>query len=133
MDLVVRQDPAARRPKPLHPEVAALPAALARAEAIGFGLFIASAPPPFTRDEVGELKRDARAVIARRFPDAAELYARQGWQLPRSIGRVYDPSLAQATIGWRAKTDFAAVLEALRTDAPLPFVHDASYVSPKER
>ncbi|APT29491.1 lysophospholipase NTE1 [Methylobacterium phyllosphaerae] len=28
MDLVVRQDPAARRPKPLHPEVAALPAAM---------------------------------------------------------------------------------------------------------
>ena len=28
MDLVVRQDAAARRPKPLHPEVAALPAAL---------------------------------------------------------------------------------------------------------
>ncbi|BEU99161.1 NAD(P)-dependent oxidoreductase [Novosphingobium olei] len=108
-------------------------AALSHAQQIGFGLFIASAPPPFTRDEVADLKRDARAVIARHFPDAAELYAKRGWQLPRSIGRVYDPSLAETTIGWRAKTDFAAVLEALRTDAPLPFVHDASYVSPKDR
>lgn len=107
--------------------------ALARAEGIGYGLFIASAPPPFSRDEAVELKRDARAVITRHFPDAAELYAKRGWQLPRSIGRVYDPSLAQKAIGWRAKTDFAAVLDALRTDAPLPFVHDASYVSPKDR
>ncbi|WP_225205415.1 NAD-dependent epimerase/dehydratase family protein [Novosphingobium huizhouense] len=108
-------------------------AALDRAATLGFGLFIASAPPPFTRDEATELKRDARAVIARHFPDAAELYAGRGWQLPRSIGRVYDPSLAQTALGWRARTDFAAVLEALRSDAPLPFAHDASYVSPKDR
>jgi nucleoside-diphosphate-sugar epimerase len=107
--------------------------ALERAPAIGFGMFIASAPTPFARDDLAELKADAPAVIARYFPDAAELYARQGWQLPASIDRVYDSALAERELGFRCATDFAAVLAALRAGVPLPFAHDADYVSPKER
>lgn len=106
--------------------------ALERAPEIGFGLFIASAPTPFVRDEVAALKTDAPAVIARHFPDAAELYARQGWHLPRSIDRVYDSGLSERVLGFRCATDFAAVLDALRNNADLPFAHDADYVSPKE-
>ncbi|MFA6114434.1 MAG: NAD(P)-dependent oxidoreductase [Sphingomonas sp.] len=106
--------------------------ALARAPEIGFGTFIVSAPTPFARDEVAALKADAPAVIARHFPDAAALYARRGWQLPPSIDRVYDASLAEGVLGFRCETDFAAVLDALRHDAELPFAHDADYVSPKE-
>ena len=64
--------------------------ALDQAPSIGFGTFIISAPTPFDRSEAEELKRDAAAVVLRHFPEAAELYARQGWVLPRSIGRVYD-------------------------------------------
>ena len=49
-----------------------------------------------------------------------------------SIGRVYDPAKAERLLGFRAKTDFAAVLQALwRT--PLPFAHDPDYVSPSTR
>ncbi len=107
--------------------------ALERAPAIGFGLFVLSAPTPFARSDAEALKRDAPAVIARLFPEAATLYARRGWRLPARIGRVYDAGLAERVLGFRARTDFAAVLEALRTDAPLPFAHDAAYVSPKER
>lgn len=106
--------------------------ALDRAPDLGFGTFILSAPPPFTRDDVAELKADAPAVIARRFPDAAELYARQGWVLPRSIGRVYDPGLAEERMGFRCESDFAAILDALREGRPMPFAHDPDYVSPKE-
>ena len=106
--------------------------ALERAPEIGFGTFIASAPTPFTRDEVAALKADAPAVIARHFPDAAALYARRGWELPSSIDRVYDAGLAERVMGFRCKTDFAAVLEALRNNAELPFEHDADYISPKE-
>jgi len=106
--------------------------ALERAPEIGFGTFIASAPTPFTRDEVAALKADAPAVIARHFPDAAALYARRGWELPSSIDRVYDAGLAERVMGFRCKTDFAAVLEALRNNAELPFAHDADYISPKE-
>jgi len=106
--------------------------ALQRAPALGYGLFIVSAPTPFARSDASELKRDAAAVVARYFPDAASLYARKGWSLPRSIDRVYDASLAERHLGFRCRGDFAAVLGALREDRPLPFAHDAGYVSPQE-
>jgi len=79
------------------------------------------------------LKSDATRVVARYFPDAVELYAQRGWRLPQTIGRVYDPGKAERLLGFRAATDFAAVLHALRTDAPLPFAHDPDYVSPSTR
>lgn len=107
--------------------------ALERAPQIGFTTFILSAPPPFARGEAEELIRDAPGVIARHFPDAAELYARAGWELPRSIERVYDPGLAERLLGFRCRTDFAAILHALRAGSRLPFVHDPSYVSPLEQ
>jgi nucleoside-diphosphate-sugar epimerase len=107
-------------------------AALERAPALGFGTFILSAPPPFARADAEALIRDAPAVIAHHFPDAPALYAQAGWTLPAYIDRVYDPSRAQARLGFRCRTDFAAVLEALRRGGRLPFAHDPSYVSPKE-
>lgn len=107
--------------------------ALEKAPEIGFGTFILSAPPPFAREETEELSRDARPVIARHFPDAAELYARAGWELPRHIDRVYDPSLAERLLGFRCRIDFGAVLDALRRGSALPFAHRPSYVSPLER
>ena len=107
-------------------------AALAAAPALGFGIFIVSAPPPFAEAAAEELLRDPAAVVARHFPDAAELYAAQGWSLPRSIDRVYDPSRAERLLGFRCRTDFSTVLEALRTGGRLPFTHDPSYVSPRE-
>ena len=106
--------------------------ALERAPDIGFGSFIVSAPTPFARADCAELKADAPAVIARYFPDAAELYARRGWKLPPSIGRVYDASLAERRLGFRCETDFAAILAALREGEPMPFTHDETYTSPKE-
>lgn len=107
-------------------------AALGKAPDIGFGTFILSAPPPFAQADCAELIEDAPAVIARYFPDAQELYARLGWSLPDHIDRVYDPSLAEARLGFRCRTDFGAVLRALEGGGQLPFAHDPSYVSPKE-
>ncbi|WHO38768.1 NAD(P)-dependent oxidoreductase [Sphingobium sp. AP49] len=95
--------------------------------------YLLSAPTPFVRDEAEALKRDAAAVIVRHFPEAAELYARRGWQLPTSIGRVYDAGLAQRQMGFRCETDFAAILASLRADMAMPFIHDANYVSPAVR
>jgi len=107
-------------------------AALDAAPRIGFGCYIVAAPTPFTRANATEFKRDARAVIRRLFPDAPALYAARGWRLPDSIGRVYDASRAETALGFRCKTDFGAVLDALRTGAPLPFIDDPTFVSPKE-
>jgi UDP-glucose 4-epimerase len=106
--------------------------ALDRAPALGFETFILSAPPPFAPEEAGELLHDAPAVIARHFPEAAELYARRGWSLPASIDRVYDPGRAERLMGFRCRTDFGAILAALESNTRLPFAHDPSYVSPKE-
>ncbi|MGV3731733.1 MAG: NAD-dependent epimerase/dehydratase family protein [Sphingopyxis sp.] len=105
-------------------------AALDAAPTIGCDSFILSAPPPFVRDDAKELACDARAVIARYYPDAAELYAAKGWVLPATIGRVYDPSRAERRFGWRAKSDFGSVLAALRDGTPMPFAHDPGYTSP---
>ncbi|MFL6635514.1 MAG: NAD-dependent epimerase/dehydratase family protein [Massilia sp.] len=105
-------------------------AALERAPAIGFGLYIVSAPTPFDRRDAAKLRTDAPAVIARYFPDAAALYAARGWTLPATIGRVYDAAAIGRELGFRCRTDFAAVLAALRDGRPLPFAHDPAYTSP---
>jgi UDP-glucose 4-epimerase len=107
-------------------------AALERAPELGFDTFIVSAPPPFEEEDCAELLGDAPAAIARRFPEAAEIYGRAGWRLPQRIDRVYVPAAAEARLGFRCRTDFASVLDSLRDGRPLPFVHDPNYVSPKE-
>ncbi|OYU36299.1 NAD(P)-dependent oxidoreductase [Novosphingobium sp. PASSN1] len=104
--------------------------ALEKAPELGFGLYIASAPTPFAREDAARLKRDAAALIRERFPDAEAQFAARGWELPKSLGRVYDAGLAERELGWRARTDFAAVLAALRDGAQLPFAHDPAYTSP---
>lgn len=106
--------------------------ALERTPGIGCETFILSAPTPFTREDGAELVADAPSVIARYFPDAVHLYAAAGWQLPDHIDRVYDASKAERLLGFRCRTDFRAVLDALRDGRPLPFTHDAAYVPPKE-
>jgi UDP-glucose 4-epimerase len=105
--------------------------ALERAPQLGFDISILCAPTPFARGDAKDLKHDAARVIARYYPDAPELYARQGWQLPRTMGRVYDASHAERTLGFRCQTDFAAILRSLRDGTPLPFAHDPDYVSPQ--
>lgn len=107
-------------------------AALEAAPRVGWGLHVVSAPPPFTRADTARLKTDAAGLIAERFPDAPALYETRGWVLPDSIGRVYDPSTIERDLGFRCQTDFAAVLAAMREGRNMPFIHDRSYVPPKE-
>lgn len=104
--------------------------ALERAPQVGFGVYVVSAPTPFVRGDVEALAQDAAAVVARYFPDAPRLYAERGWVLPKRIGRVYDAARLERELGFRCATDYAAVLDALRTGAPMPFAHDPAYSSP---
>jgi UDP-glucose 4-epimerase len=106
--------------------------ALEKAPALGFGVFVVSAPSPFHRRDTVALKTDAAAVITRHFPEAPLLYAERGWQLPQSISRVYDASLAAQKLGFRCKVDFGSVLQALRDNRDPPIVHDPAYVSPSQ-
>ncbi len=54
-------------------------------------------------------------MIARYFPTRRRCSRGGGWQLPTSIGRIYDAGKAERLLGFRAVTDFAAVLGALRS------------------
>lgn len=88
--------------------------AMERAPGMGFGRFIISATTPFTREDIGELRTDAPAVVRRRNPSYEAEYQRRGWSMFPSIDRVYVNELARTRLGWRPKYDFPLVLEHLR-------------------
>ncbi|MGA0603095.1 NAD-dependent epimerase/dehydratase family protein [Caulobacter sp. KR2-114] len=88
-------------------------AALDKAPALGFDVFIVSATPPFAPDDAEALIADAPSVVARYFPAYRELYARRGWTMFQSIDRIYDPGHAARRLGFACRTSFADVLAAL--------------------
>ncbi|MEI9986653.1 MAG: NAD-dependent epimerase/dehydratase family protein [Aliidongia sp.] len=63
--------------------------ALDKAPARGFGRYIVSATTPFLPGDLAALRQDAAAVVERRHPGCAALYAARGWSLFPQIGRVY--------------------------------------------
>lgn len=90
--------------------------AIKRASAIGFGRYIISATSPFQRDDLGELRTNAAAVVKRKFPDYEAEYARRGWKMFPSIDRVYVNERARQDLGWKPRCDFRHVLDRLRAN-----------------
>jgi UDP-glucose 4-epimerase len=88
--------------------------ALERAPAIGFGRYIVSATPPFTRADLAELRADAPAVVRRLFPGYEAVFEERGWRMFPSIERVYDNARARRELGWSPRYDFGRALELLR-------------------
>ena len=97
--------------------VAAHLLAIQRAPALGFGRFIISATSPFERDELGELRTDAAAVVKRKFPDYEVEYARRGWKMFPSIDRVYVNERARQDLGWEPRYNFRYLLDQLKAGA----------------
>jgi UDP-glucose 4-epimerase len=97
----------------LEDVVAAHRLALAKAPGLGFGRYIVSATTPFSRDDLAELRADAPAVVARRFPDWEEIYAARGWRMFESIERVYVNERARRDLGWAPRWDFRRALDAV--------------------
>ena len=97
-----------------------------RALDLGFRRYIISATTPFRRDDLPALRHDAAAVVHELFPDAAELYAKQGWTLFPTIDRVYSNDRAVKELGWRPRYDFQHVLGCLRegTDFRSPLARE---------
>jgi UDP-glucose 4-epimerase len=89
-------------------------AALDRAPALGFGMFIISATTAFTRDDLPRLNSDAPAVLMEKFPDCAALFDAAGWSVLPAIDRVYVNDHARRTLGWVPHHDFTHVLHCLR-------------------
>lgn len=88
--------------------------AMDRAADLKFGKYIISATTPFTRADLAGLRDDAPAVVRRLFPGYEAEYAKRGWRMFPSIGRVYVNARARADLGWTPRYDFRAVLDALR-------------------
>ena len=82
----------------------------------GFETLIVSATPPFDRDEAEELGRNAPSVLARHFPQYEAQYARKGWRMFASIGRVYDNDRARRVLGWEPEYSFERAIKCLARD-----------------
>lgn len=93
--------------------VAAHRLAVVHAEKIGFDKLILTATTPFSRDDAAELAIDLPAVLSRYVPDYQEVYERRGWNMYRSIGRVYDNTRARTVLDWEPSYSFAKAVERL--------------------
>jgi UDP-glucose 4-epimerase len=54
-----------------------------------FEIFNISSGSPFDQTELYAIKNNPRPVILKHYPAAAKIYETNGWQLPKSIDRVY--------------------------------------------
>lgn len=54
-----------------------------------FEIFNISSGSPFDQTEVYAIKNNPGSIILKHYPAAAEIYETNGWQLPKSIDRVY--------------------------------------------
>ena len=93
--------------------------AVDQAARIGFDRLILSAPSPFQRADLAELRHAAPAVAARYVPDMPEIYARLGWRMFAGIDRVYDSRRAQNVLGWRPRYGFETVLRQAAAHDPI--------------
>jgi UDP-glucose 4-epimerase len=84
--------------------------AMERAATLGFEKFVITATSPFTRDDLGLLGTDAPAVLAKRVPEYAAVYAALGWRMLPALDRVYVNDKARRLLGWQPKHDFARAL-----------------------
>ncbi|EGR1765288.1 NAD(P)-dependent oxidoreductase [Vibrio parahaemolyticus] len=82
----------------------------------GFNRFIISGATHFNPVDCEALYNDASSVLAQRCPEIASAFRQRGWQLPETLDRVYDSSLAQNKLGWLPKHGFESVLEMLDTE-----------------
>ncbi len=83
------------------------------APAIGFRKYIISATTPFLPEDLPELRVDAPQVVRRRVPGYGAEYARRGWRMFPSIGRVYVNRRARDELGWQPRYDFESLLERM--------------------
>jgi nucleoside-diphosphate-sugar epimerase len=89
--------------------------AWARAPTIGFRKYIISATTPFLPEDLPELRVNAPGVVRRRVPGYEVDYARLGWRMFPSIGRVYVNRRAREELGWQPRYDFKSILNRLAT------------------
>ena len=82
-----------------------------KAEKKGYEVFNISALSPFSRDETYDLLHDAPSVLLRHYPDIDKLFAQRGWELPRSIDRVYSIDKAKKILNYCPNFNFDTLLD----------------------
>ena len=92
--------------------------ALDRAADIGFGKYIISGDTPFQRYDLVALGHDAKAVLARYYPEFIGIYAQRNWQMLPSIDRVYCNHKAKKELLWLPKYTFEYILKCLEHGLP---------------
>lgn len=75
--------------------------------------FILSGATPFSIADLEDLKDRAPHVLKNKAPELCQLFAARKWELPQSIDRVYDSSLAQQALGWKPRYGFEDVAHLL--------------------
>jgi UDP-glucose 4-epimerase len=88
--------------------------AMEKAASIGFSKYIISATTPFDKKHLTALKKDAHQIVKNLYPDFESLYARFGWKMFPTIGRVYVNEKARKELGWKPKYDFRYVLDRIK-------------------
>lgn len=90
-----------------------------RAPSLGFARYVISATTPFTREDMAELRTGAAAVLARRVPRAAAVWAERGWRFPDRLDRVYVNARARRELGWNPRFDLNALAERVAQGQPV--------------
>ena len=87
----------------IHDVVSAHVCAMHEAEKIGWGKYIISAPPPFTRSNelLRQLDDDTAKAIMQARPEHAKILLGHGWKLPTRLDRVYDSQKAIDELNWK--------------------------------
>ena len=81
-----------------------------------YDVFNISAQSPFFRDEIDDLLFDATNVLLRHFPDIDKLFSKKGWELPRSIDRVYSIEKAKKILDYHPANNFDSFM-GIRKDS----------------
>jgi UDP-glucose 4-epimerase len=74
-------------------------------------------PLPYDEVDAPLLTRDPMAVVARHWPEAPAMLDAAGAELWGPVRAWYDVGRAERELGWRARYDFGAFVNALRAGA----------------
>ena len=85
-----------------------------RAVDLGFGKYIITATTPFTQADLVDLRHRAPEVLAKYYPEYADIYRSLGWRMFDDVGRVYVNAAARKDLGWQPAEDFGRILERVK-------------------